>query len=64
MADEDETRKQVKEDAVEDLDVDGKEVDDVRGGADPTPAGDGTALSNLANLRHEMLKSVVNNLRS
>jgi hypothetical protein len=60
MANEDETRKQ---DAVEDLDVDGKEVDDVRGGADPAPA-DGTALSNLANLRHEMLKSVVNNLRS
>ena len=64
MANEDETRKQVEEDAVEDLDVDGKEVDDVRGGADPITAGDVTALSKLANLRHETLKSVVNNFRS
>jgi hypothetical protein len=63
MADEDETRKQVKEDAIEDLDVDGKEFDDVRGGAEPAPA-DAATLSKLANMRHEMLKSVVNNLRA
>jgi hypothetical protein len=60
MASEDEPR---NEDALEDLDVDGKEVDDVRGGADPALA-DGTAISNLANMRHEMLKSVANNLRT
>jgi hypothetical protein len=42
MANEDETRKQ---DAVEDLHVDGKEVDEVRGGAEPTPA---EVASNLA----------------
>jgi hypothetical protein len=42
MANEGETRKQ---DAVEDLHVDGKEVDEVRGGAEPTPA---EVASNLA----------------
>ena len=58
----DEREHEASEEHLEDLEAPPEALADVAGGA--TPGGDGATLSNVANMRHEMLKAVANNLRA